>query len=325
MQYRTFVFAFIIFASCFWSAIASENMIGRQSQNEGLSVVPAPGKVVIDGNLDDWDLSGQMWSFADIAVRDRFSVKTAAMWDKDYLYLSFVWKDPMPMNSVVDPDFNPDKGWVADSAQLRIIASDKPAWLTTWYHAPSKRAVLHLSYWQDATRDKEGQDIRMLISKPGEVDLGEGAQMAYKLLPEGDGFIQELRIPWKIVYNREHTPAAGNVFKLGFDWHWGAVTGDNWPMHRYADNMQPGQTSREFYWTARNTWGNATILEKGNIEPRRYIVGGNAPQGLIPIIALYLVRKIISTRSLVLHWSSKMLMANVFVIWRATAIHVSSL
>ena len=287
MQYRFFTFfSFVFLVSCFWSATASENMIGRQSQNEGLSVVPAPGKVQIDGDLNDWDLSGQMWSFADIAVRDRFSVKSATMWDKDYLYLSFLWKDPMPMNSIVDPDFNPDKGWVADSVQLRIIASDKPAWFTTWYHAPTKRAVLHLSYWQDATQDKKGQDVRILISKPGEVDLGEGAQMAYKLLPEGDGFIQELRIPWKIVYNREHTPTVGDVFKLGIDFHWGASTGDDWPMHRYADNMQPGATSREFFWTARNVWGDARIMEKGKLEPRRYVVGGNAPQGVIPVRAV---------------------------------------
>lgn len=285
-RFQPFVLSFVFLASLFCSALASENMIGRQSQNEGFAIVPAPGTVQIDGNLEDWDLSGQIWSFADIAVRDRFSVKSAAMWDKDYLYLSFLWKDPMPMNSIVDPDFNPDKGWVADAVQLRIIAGEKPAWFTSWYHAPTQRAVLHLAYWQDATRDNVGQDVLLLISKPGEIDLGEDVQLAYRLLPEKDGFIQEMRIPWKVVYNQDHTPTVGEVFKLGLDFQWGASSGDNWPMHRYADNMQPGATSREFFWTARNVWGNATILAKGQFEPRRYVVGEDAPQGVFPIRAV---------------------------------------
>ena len=67
-----------------------ENMLGRQTQNEGFFAVPAKSPVKVDGTLDEWDLSGQIWSYADSSVRDSFSVKTAAMWDADNLYLSFV-------------------------------------------------------------------------------------------------------------------------------------------------------------------------------------------------------------------------------------------
>ena len=38
----------------------ARNMIGRQSQNEGILVLPTPGKVVVDGDLSDWDLSGRI-------------------------------------------------------------------------------------------------------------------------------------------------------------------------------------------------------------------------------------------------------------------------
>src|SRR5690606_41657260 len=58
-----------------------------------ICAVPASKPVKIDGSLDEWDLSGRIWSFADIAIRDRFSVETAAMWDKDYLYLAFHFRD----------------------------------------------------------------------------------------------------------------------------------------------------------------------------------------------------------------------------------------
>ena len=114
------------------SLFAQSNMMGRQSHNVGISSLPAQKKVVIDGNLSEWDLSGEIWSFADLDVRERFSVKTATMWDSKNLYLAFTWKDPMPMNSTVDPDFNPSKGWIADAIQLRILAGGQPSWITAW-------------------------------------------------------------------------------------------------------------------------------------------------------------------------------------------------
>jgi hypothetical protein len=39
-------------------------------------------------------------------------------------------------------------------------------------------------------------------------------------------------------------------------------------MHRYADHMQPGMTSRGFYWTAKNAWGNVVdvvVVAKGQL------------------------------------------------------------
>ncbi|MHC4200844.1 MAG: hypothetical protein ACYSU0_12700, partial [Planctomycetota bacterium] len=63
-------------------------MIGRQSQNEGILVLPRPGEVNVDGDLSDWDLSGRIWVFADRDVRSRFSAKVSAMWDESNLYVA---------------------------------------------------------------------------------------------------------------------------------------------------------------------------------------------------------------------------------------------
>jgi hypothetical protein len=54
------------------------------------------------------------------------------MWDAQNLYLSFQWRDPMPLNSMVDPAFDPGRGWVADAVQLRIVADKQPSWFTAW-------------------------------------------------------------------------------------------------------------------------------------------------------------------------------------------------
>ena len=45
---------------------AQDNGRGRHNQ---LYAVPAPGKVTIDGKLDDWDLSGQIEMFVIQATR----------------------------------------------------------------------------------------------------------------------------------------------------------------------------------------------------------------------------------------------------------------
>ena len=122
---------------------AGQNMIGRQTQNEGFSAVPAKGAVKIDGKLDEWDLSGQIWSYGDASLRDTFSVKTAAMWDKDNLYLSFLWRDPMPLNSTVDPAFEPERGWMADAVQLRVLAGKQPSWFTMWGFDKGTKPAVH--------------------------------------------------------------------------------------------------------------------------------------------------------------------------------------
>ena len=35
---------------------------GTQTENYGIPVLPAPGKVVIDGRFDDWDLTGGIFA-----------------------------------------------------------------------------------------------------------------------------------------------------------------------------------------------------------------------------------------------------------------------
>lgn len=265
------------------TALAAENMIGRQTQNEGLSAVPVPAAVAIDGKLDEWDLSGQIWSYADTSVRDSFSVKTAAMWDTENLYLSFVWRDPMPLNSNVDPAFDPERGWVADAVQLRIFAGKQPSWFTLWGFDKGTKPAAHVYYWKNENEQQDGRTVLHYTGKAGETAVGEGIESAYALLPDGKGYIHELKLPWKVVYARDATGAAGQTIRMGMEFLWGASTGRDWPMHRYADNMQPGVTSREFYWTARNAWGDLTTVVASIKEPRKYVDGSLKPQGTIPV------------------------------------------
>jgi len=261
---------------------AGKNMIGRQSQNEGLFVLPAPATPTIDGDLKDWDFTGRIWVFADQAVRSRYSVQAAAMWDADALYLAAKWKDPTPAHSTVDPDFNINDGWKSDSWQMRVL-TDQPLWITTWLFTPKNIPVMHLAYWKDPNNARAGQDVVVLRAAAGGTDLGRGAKMAYRVDDDGKGFAQEIRIPWELLYKQVPTIGPGLAFRLGCEFLWGDPTGNTWPVHRYADNMQPGVTSREFYWTATRAWGEAKLLAKGHVPLREYVSDEEKLAGTVPI------------------------------------------
>ena len=88
--------------------------------NQRVFVVPTPGKVTIDGDLKDWDLSGEILTYVVEASMEYQSSKTAFMYDNDALYISGRVKDPSPMLNLADPAVNPDFGWDGDAFQLRL-------------------------------------------------------------------------------------------------------------------------------------------------------------------------------------------------------------
>lgn len=261
-------------------AYGAENMIGRQSQNEGLPVLPAPGRIVIDGNLSDWDLSGRIWCFADQSIRNRYSTEVSAMWDQEALFLSIQWHDPTPMYNTIDPAFNPSEGWKSDSVQIRAKTANQTSWFTTWYFTPKSKPVMHHAIWKNEANEKLGTDETLFVAPEGGTVLGGGFEMAYLKHEDGKGYNQEIRIPWSKLYKVVPQIKAGLAMRLGFEFLWGDPTGNTWPVHRYADNLQPGQTSREFFWSATKSWGDAILLSKGQVEPRRYVSDERRVEGL---------------------------------------------
>ena len=46
-----------------------------ETENLNMQVLPAPGKVVVDGKFDDWDLTGGILACGDVEnLRDQYSV-----------------------------------------------------------------------------------------------------------------------------------------------------------------------------------------------------------------------------------------------------------
>ena len=80
--------------------------------------VPVPGKVAIDGKLDDWDLSGQIFMYVVSETSEMQSARCALMFDAEALYISGVVRDPSPMMNRHDPNVDPDRAWDADVCQI---------------------------------------------------------------------------------------------------------------------------------------------------------------------------------------------------------------
>jgi hypothetical protein len=119
----------------------SQQAFAQQTNNNAPHAVPAPGKVVVDGKLDDWDLSGQIDVYANFKTRNSYSANVAAMHDKDNFYLSVVWRDPTPMHNMVDSNFDIGSGWKSDCLQLRL-KTDMVIGDVSFSRALSRRQVI---------------------------------------------------------------------------------------------------------------------------------------------------------------------------------------
>ena len=126
-----------------------------ETENLGIRLLPAPGKVGIDGKFDDWDLRGGVFVCGDVEhQRDQLAVWIHAMVDAENLYVLARWRDETPLSN---PGLaGSDHPWNGDSLQLRIIAdperqaAGKPiiCWANAWRDARARTP----STWTSPTR-----------------------------------------------------------------------------------------------------------------------------------------------------------------------------
>ena len=72
------------------SLVRADSGLGRHKK---LYAGPAPGKVTIDGKLDDWDLSAQIHMYVVSETADMQGALFALMYDNEALNLSGVVRD----------------------------------------------------------------------------------------------------------------------------------------------------------------------------------------------------------------------------------------
>ena len=231
-----------------------------QTENHGIHAVPAPGKITIDGDLRDWDLSGQTLMCYDIeTLRDVYSATVAMMYDADNLYIALHWKAPRPMSNSHDPHYQAAKGWAGDAVQLRV-KTDEISHVTGWYYAAKKEPAIQIEHGKGL--DEPFGGFAQVLYQTEKWKMTGGAEMAFAEDADKKGYVQEMKLPWKLITEFRHYKA-GATFACGFDLLWGSA---DWPTMRYSDNLQPGKSDREFFWTAKDAWGPVTLEPKGHLK-----------------------------------------------------------
>ncbi len=258
--------------------------------NQRIFIVPAPGKVSIDGDLKDWDQSGEILTYVVEASMAYQSAKTAMMYDADALYISSRIADPSPMLNKADPAVNPDFGWDGDAFQLRLTLdpalgyplkiggydrtpNENLVHMTLWYYTDAKQPVLHLKYGMNY---HDAHDFHKGIVPAGKF------QAAYVPWPDGKGFTFEYRIPWATL-GAPRALKAGDLSAAAIQIQWSDATGQ----HSYGGGWAVDLMAHAgFSYQSTGCWGKAIFAEKGNL-PKELTQEGLPPVRTLPLKFTY--------------------------------------
>lgn len=234
------------------------SLYATETENIGIQILPAPGKVKIDGRFDDWDLTGGVFVCSDVEnQRDKFSLWLHAMYDTDNLYLLARWNDETPLNN--PGSSKGDYGFAGDCLQFRII---------TCPDDPKKERTSHWTCWQD--RDKlDVMDVAYgkQFNQGGLKDAQtQGAAQEFLVNPDGKGYVQELSVPWKLLVSEGVSLKAGDRIQFTVEPNY--TIGINGRLS-LKDIFKPGITpDRVFTFMASGCWGYGTLESKGKLTPR---------------------------------------------------------
>jgi len=254
--------------------------------NQRLFVVPAPGKVTVDGDLADWDLSGEIYTYVIEATADFQSARTAMMYDAEALYISSRVADPSPLLNKADPAVNPDFGWDGDAFQFRLCLdpglgyplkiggydrnpSEMLVHMTLWYYTDGKQPVLHLKYGMDY-HDAHGYHKGIVPA-----DKFEAAYVPWK---DGKGYTFEYRIPWATL-GAQKPLKAGDLSAAAIQIQWSDATG----AHSYGGGWAVDLMRHAgFSYQSTGCWGKAIFSEKGHL-PKELTQEGLPPVRKLPL------------------------------------------
>ncbi|MGB2820569.1 MAG: hypothetical protein WBF17_06275, partial [Phycisphaerae bacterium] len=255
--------------------------------------MPRPGKVVVDGKLDDWDLSGQVLMYVIKETSEMQSARFALMYDEEALYLGAVVRDASPMMNRHDPWVDGHTAWDADACQFRMVLDPKQGYpvnqssfspvdndqmlhTTLWHYTDRKEANLQMHFGMNYKLPKAGY-------APHGVVPHKKFQAAYVKAADGRGYTFEYRIPWATLEAR--TPPKGGDLVAGtvqFNWSRpdGLKTagGAAWA---YDVMSGPG-----FPFQSSACWGKIIFSKKGNL-PRELIEEGLPPEKPMPLMFRY--------------------------------------
>lgn len=257
--------------------------IVNKTDHSEIHVVPAPGKVTIDGKLDDWDLSGANLMFIDESSQDSYSVRGAMMYDKDFLYAGAQVKDPTPMVNRYAFGGEYGMSWNADAIQLRFLAVpgvQSRASLQGGGPPPPEidKCINHITLWY-STQDKKAGYVVMYTLGFKDLTLNPpGVEGAYQADADGKGYALEYRIPWSVL--RAAKPfVGGDTAQVQWQLHWGNDLGT---AVRCGMTDVRNAASGDLGYMGPTSWGAAIFEKIGHLKLAARTKVGRAA-GHVPI------------------------------------------
>jgi len=243
-----------------------------------LVAVPRSGEVKLDGRLDDWDLSAALDSVYEPALAPRFSVRFAAMYDAEALYLAAHFVDDSPLVNRNDPNVNAAQAWRGDCLQVRLAPDPTMPLPLKANEFDARRGVkestdpriVHLTIWYFTDRKLPCMTIdRGFDFHDKKLLVGAEAPVVFRADDDGQGYTLEARLPWRLLAASpgQPVPKAGQRFALTLQPLWGSASGDRLLLSYYEVESAKG-----FHFQGAAGWGVLELAREGRIAPHRRAV-----------------------------------------------------
>jgi hypothetical protein len=203
-----------------WGELVFGQAVGKGAGTLGVPVTSADGSTsltemavprakaspAVDGTLAGWEASAfQSIGYLQSLWGPRYTGRVAAQYDDDNLYLAVHFSSFGPMSNKMAENTQQGFGG-GDALQVRLSNGTKKIHLCGWYDSAARRAAL--------TCDPN--------NLPNPFLLQQGAKEAFCADADGHGYIQEIAVPWKLLFGK--VPKAGQRLRATFQTWWADLT-----------------------------------------------------------------------------------------------------
>jgi hypothetical protein len=242
----------------------------KPSQTSSLDVMAAPGRVTVDGDLSDWNLSGSFEARCAGAFAESCYVHGGMMYDRHYLYVAARVGDPMPMRNVIDPRSDPWSAWMGGSVQLRLSTDRTFGWPVGAMKPSCRRGeadpqdtsgrIVHLTLWYFQPRDEPCLEVRYGMNFDRGVVNPPGWRGAFRKAPDGEGYTLECAIPWTLLGAGSDPPRPGDELGLSWTVNWSDAGGKRWKGQLVEIKNPPyAARGKQLTHMYAETWGKAVF------------------------------------------------------------------
>ena len=240
--------------------------VAMDSLGAQISAVPVGADIKIDGDLSDWDLSGEEWFCYSPELADKYSGKIAVMYDDNAIYLGCVIRTGG--GPIYNPNTPSERPWEGHDVEFRIITDPKvpfPLSLTRDYRGPFIGKIKTLTFWKNSI---DGSDNVNVSDGPPYIGKPEsnpaGIEVVITEQPAPDRYVLEAKVLWSALgVKNGHNPFGAGEKATAF------LT-VMWPGQKRVEALRVAQTGG-FGWNAYNVknWGQILFSPTGNIKQSR--------------------------------------------------------